>query len=132
MGRTILMVDDERDLVFATKLYLEGSGYTVEAAYDGIEALDQVKAVQPDLILLDVYMPVKNGWAVLEELKQSPETEKIPVVMLTAAVEPEDIARGYAGDCTWYHTKPFDPKDLLTVIDRVFQAMEDGAPEDAL
>ena len=120
------MVDDERDLVFATKLYLEGVGYQVATAYDGAEALERVQEIKPDLIILDVYMPVKNGWDVLETLKANPETEGIPVIMLTAAVEPENIARGYNHDCTWYHTKPFDPKDLITVIDRVFQALGDS------
>ena len=132
MVKTILMVDDERDLVFATKLYLEGAGYTVEAAYDGVEALDRIAEIKPDLILLDVYMPAKNGWDVLKELKADPETRNIPVIMLTAAVEPENIARGFAHDCTWYHTKPFDPKDLMTVIERVFNAPEKGSLDESV
>jgi two-component system alkaline phosphatase synthesis response regulator PhoP len=130
MAKTILMVDDERDLVFATRLCLEGAGYTVEAAYDGAEALEQIAKVKPDLVLLDVYMPAKNGWEVLKELKADPETRDIPVIMLTAAVEPENIARGFAHDCTWYHTKPFDPKDLMTVIERVFNASDDDLLDD--
>ena len=122
MARKILMVDDERDLVFATRMYLEGEGYEVAAAYDGSEALEKVVDIRPGLIILDVHMPVKNGWEVLETLKADPDTRGIPVIMLTVAAEPEDITRGYDHDCTWYLTKPFDPRDLITVIDRVFQA----------
>ncbi len=122
MAKKILMVDDERDLVFATKLFLEGRGYEVTAAYDGDDALGQVKDLAPDLVLLDVYMPKMNGWEVLEKLQSDPDTMDIPVVMLTAAVEPEDIRRGWELGNTWYHTKPFDPNDLVRVIDRILSS----------
>ena len=122
MARKILMVDDEPALVFATRLCLEGVGYEVATACDGSEALEKVLEVRPDLILLDVHMPVKNGWDVLETLKADPDTRGIPVIMLTVAAEPEDITRAYHHHCTWYHTKPFDPRDLIATIDRVLQA----------
>ena len=124
MAKRILMVDDERDLVFATKLYLEAEDYEVIAAYDGQEALAKLEdpASRPDLIILDVFMPRMSGWDVLRMVRANPAIETIPVIMLTAAGQDADKARGWDLGVDWYQTKPFDPKDLLIVIERVVQA----------
>jgi len=131
---TILVVDDERDLVFATKLYLEAEDYEVLAAYDGHQALEVLGAVEelPDLVILDVFMPRMSGWDVLRMIRASERTQSLPVIMLTAAGQDADKARGWDLGVDWYQTKPFDPKDLLVVIERVLQVAQQQAQEDDL
>ena len=134
MANRILMVDDERDLVFATKLYLEAEDYEVVAAYDGTQALELLEdpANRPDLIILDVFMPRLNGWDVLRYVRGRDEFRSIPVIMLTAAGQDADKARGWELDVDWYQTKPFDPKDLLVVIERVLKMASERAAAERL
>lgn len=88
----ILVVEDENTLAFALKKKLEGVGYLVEVAMDGKDALAKVGQKKPDLILLDLILPVMDGFAVLKELKNTPESEGIPVIVLTNLSSDEDIA----------------------------------------
>lgn len=131
MPHRILMVDDERDLVFATKLYLEAEGYDVLAAYDGHQALRVLDAEPqlPDLVILDVFMPRMSGWDVLRMIRGQDRTRSLPVIMLTAAGQDADKARGWDLGVDWYQTKPFDPKDLLLVIQRLLAASEERKAE---
>ena len=134
MATRILMVDDERDLVFATKLYLEAEEYEVLAAYDGHQAMALLEdpANRPDLIILDVFMPRLSGWDVLRMVRGNAATSSIPVIMLTAAGQDADKARGWDLGVDWYQTKPFDPKDLLVVIERVLAMAGEEAGEASL
>ena len=129
----ILLVDDERDLVFAVKLYLEAAGYEVIAAYDGAEAIELLEdpANRPDLMILDVYMPHMSGWDVLSMIRVNKQWSSIPVIMLTVVSQEADKARGWQSGVDWYQTKPFDPKDLLVVIERLLEASKTQAEEDA-
>ena len=86
MPKKILIVDDDPDLVEAVTMILESKKYDVVAAYGGIEGLDKAKTEKPDLIVLDVMMPDKDGYAVCKELKADPQLNKIPVLLLTAVV----------------------------------------------
>ncbi|HEY3397366.1 MAG TPA: response regulator [Armatimonadota bacterium] len=127
MAETILIVDDHRDFVFATKLFLESKGYQVLEAYDGLEGLDQAQAHHPDLIVLDVMMPRLDGWATLQVLQGKPETNKIPVLMLTALKEPVNVLTGFDLGCTWFYTKPItDYDDLALVIRRILDSVAAG------
>jgi DNA-binding response OmpR family regulator len=134
MARRILMIDDERDLVFAVKLFFEAENYEVVAAYDGHQALALLedKANLPDLIILDVYMPRLSGWDVLRMIRANRDTRTIPVIMLTTAVQDADKARGWDLGVDWYQTKPFDPKELLVVIERVLAAASEEADETSI
>ncbi|HUS80076.1 MAG TPA: response regulator [Armatimonadota bacterium] len=125
MAKRILMVDDERDLVFYTKLFLEGLGYEVLEAYDGRQALDLLEGETPDLVILDVAMPRLSGWDVLRIMQDDERMRNIPVLMLTARAEDADKARGWTLGVTWYQTKPFEPDDLAVVIERIL-AISDG------
>ncbi len=125
MAKQILLVDDERDLVFYTKLVLEEKGYEVTEAYDGQQALDILEDFRPDLILLDVTMPKLNGWDVLKQIQEDPETADIPVLMLTARSEDADKARGWELGVTWYQTKPFELDELAMVIERILASVDD-------
>lgn len=131
MAKRILMVDDERDLVLATKLYLEAEDYEVLAAYDGQEAMTLLEdpAKRPDLIILDVRMPRLSGWDVLRLVRANDATQNMPVIMLTAADEDADKARGWDLGVDWYETKPFSSRQLLMVIRRVLQSAEEEERE---
>ncbi len=123
MAETILIVDDHRDFVFATKLFLESQGYRVQEAYDGLEGLEVVEKEKPDLIILDVMMPRLDGWATLQMLQGKPETATIPVLMLTALKEPVNVLTGFDLGCTWFYTKPItDYDDLALVIRRILDS----------
>ncbi len=134
MGHRILFVDDEPDLIAATKLYFDDEGYEISAAYDGAEALEALSDadVLPDVVILDVRMPRMSGWDVLRMIRGNKEWRALPVIMLTAAASEADQARGWDLGVDWYHTKPFNPKDLLTIVRRVVQAREMQAAEDEI
>ena len=124
MRQRILMVDDERDLVFAARLFLETQGYEFLPAYEGHQALELLETQDPlpDLVILDVYMPRMSGWDVLRTIRSSERTRSLPVIMLTAADKPIDQARGWDLGVDWYQIKPFQMEDLLVVIQRVLAA----------
>jgi len=125
MAKQILLVDDERDLVFYTKLFLEEQGYEVLEAYDGKQALEVLETARPDLIILDVTMPRMTGWDVLREIQADPERVDIPVLMLTARAEDADKARGWELGVTWYQTKPFELDELAMIIERILATVDD-------
>jgi DNA-binding response OmpR family regulator len=125
MGKSILLVDDERDLVFYTKLFLEEKGYEVTEAYDGQQALEVLETSRPDLVLLDVTMPRLSGWDVLKRMQEDPENVEIPVLMLTARSEDADKARGWELGVTWYQTKPFELDELAMVIERILTTTDE-------
>lgn len=120
----VLVVEDEADIAALVELNLELSGYGVTTASNGKLALEQIDSQAPDLVLLDVMMPVLDGWQVLRQLKEDPATRAIPVIMLTALSEERDLIRGHLQGSVRYVTKPFKMKDLL-------QAIEDALHPDA-
>lgn len=124
-GGTILVVDDEEDILLLCRVNLEFEGYKVVTASSGVEGLEKARELLPSLVLLDVMMPTMDGWHVLEALKADPATAGIPVVMLTARVQGEDQVRGWAGGASDYIMKPFSPVALLETLRSVL------APEDA-
>ena len=123
--KRILLVDDFRDFVLATRIFLESEGYDVIEAYDGIQALEALEQVRPDLIILDVMMPRMDGWAALTRIQADLRFQDIPVLMLTALKEPVNIKTGIDLGCTWYYTKPItDYPDFALVLRRITSAME--------
>jgi two-component system alkaline phosphatase synthesis response regulator PhoP len=126
MPRKILVVDDERHIVRLVEVNLQRAGYNVVTAYDGIEALEKVKTEKPDMLVLDVMMPGKDGFEVLSELQANPVTAEIPVIMLTAKAQDADIFKGWQSGVSSYLTKPFNPRELLTFVERIFQSMDEG------
>jgi DNA-binding response OmpR family regulator len=125
----ILVVDDEVDVRELVEVVLDSSGYDVQTAVDGDEALRQLHARTYDAVVLDVSMPVLDGWAVLETMKADtdPAVSEVPVVMLTAMGTTADKLRGGLDGALHYITKPFDVSQLITVLDDVFAA--DAPPE---
>lgn len=114
---TIIVVDDDPDLVDIAKAHLEAKGYDVLTAYSGAELFTCLKEQKPDLIVLDIMMPQMDGLEVLTRLKNTSETSSIPVILLTAKVEYEDVMEGYKLGADYYITKPFTSTQLLNGVD---------------
>lgn len=119
MATKILLADDEEDVKFVLKLYLESKGYEVVTAYDGLDAIDQARREKPDVILLDLMMPVIDGYEVCRRLKADPSTEPIPIVMVSAASHAESVQKGLAAGAVDYIVKPFDPESLEKLLTNV-------------
>lgn len=122
MAKKILIVDDDPDLVEAVSMILESKNYEVSAAYGGIEGLEKAKTENPDLIVLDVMMPDKDGYAVCKELKADPELSKIPVLLLTAVVSKIPTTHytqqmGLETEADDYIDKPVEPEVLVKRIE---------------
>src|ERR1700745_1498596 len=115
LGRVLVVDDDEviRQLI-AVNLTLEG--FDVATAVDGQDCLDKVQAIAPDVITLDVMMPRLDGWETAIQLRKSPETAHIMVVLITARAQEDDIARGTNVGADAYLTKPFDPGEMIRVV----------------
>lgn len=119
--KKILLIDDDPDFVEAVKVIVEAGGYAVRVAYDGQEGLEAVAEEKPDLIVLDVMMPVMNGHEACAKLKEDKETAEIPVILLTAVADRvntstythRDMLESEAED---YMPKPVEPKELLELI----------------
>lgn len=120
----VLVADDEEDVLMLCRVNLEFEGFEVSDAGNGQEAIDRARNQRPDLILLDVMMPVKDGWETLTELKEDAELAGIPVVMLTAKVQEEDQYRALAAGAADYVTKPFHPTALVKTVRTVLATSE--------
>lgn len=124
MPKKILAVDDERHIVRLIQVNLERAGYEVITAYDGREALKKIDEERPDMVVLDVMMPYMDGLETLKLIRANPDTRDMPVIMLTAKAQDQDVFRGYSHGVDIYLTKPFNPMELLTFVKRIFTEME--------
>ena len=118
-AKKILIADDEQQLALAVKIRLQSQGYQVVTAADGRTALELVAQEKPDLIILDVLMPVMDGYSCLRELNAKFGRGKIPVLILTARDRMKDLFE--LEGIEDYVIKPFDHEDLLIRIDRIFK-----------
>jgi len=114
--KTIMVVDDNPDIITIVKTILEGKGYNVLSAASGPELLDLLKGQKPDLIILDIMMPEMDGLEVLTRLKGMADTTSIPIILLTAKVQYEDVLGGYKLGADYYITKPFTSTQLINGI----------------
>lgn len=117
--RTVLIADDEKALAKAIATILDAKGLKTVVVHDGEEALTLARALQPDLVLLDVMMPSKSGIEVCATLKTDPSTASIPVIFLTAKTDETDRWMGIAAGADEYLTKPFRPTELITLVNEV-------------
>ena len=115
-GKTILLVDDDPEIVKTVRHYLQQEGYAVRVAYNGLDALITVRDHLPDCVVLDVVLPDFDGWEVLQRIRANPQTAKIPIIMLTARVEDTDKIHGLDLGADDYLTKPFNPRELISRI----------------
>ncbi len=115
----ILLVDDDPDIIETVEFFLNTSDYRVFIAKNGREALEQVSAEKPDLVLLDIKMPVMDGLEVCKRLKNDPTTKPIPVIMLTAGGNMDDVVDALSAGANDYIVKPFNLPDLVERIEKV-------------
>ena len=118
MAVSVLVVEDDRNIAELLQMYLEKEGYAVTVAADGGQGLSKFRAIKPDLVLLDVMMPVMDGWAVCKAIRAEGST---PVIMLTAKSETDDKVAGLKSGADDYITKPFEMKEVLARIHAVLR-----------
>jgi DNA-binding response OmpR family regulator len=124
MPKRILAVDDDPHIRRIVQVALQKAGYTVTTAPNGIEGLE-LAASHPDLIILDIQMPYMDGFEFLKTLRDSPQISDIPVIMLTAKSEDEDVIKGWASGADSYLTKPFYEVELIQFVKRIL-----GSPDE--
>jgi len=120
----VLVVEDDADIRELLTLYFEAKGHTVETAQDGKEALSRLKAVEPDLMLLDVLLPKLDGWGVLAAVRAQ---SRIPVIMLTSLDDTEDVIKGLSLGADDYLRKPFEIRELEARIQSIVRRLEPAA-----
>ena len=118
MAVSVLIVEDDRNIAELLQMYLEKEGYAVTWAADGGQGLTKYRAIKPDLVLLDVMMPVMDGWSVCREIRSEAQT---PIIMLTAKGETDDKVTGLKNGADDYITKPFEMKEVLARIEAVLR-----------
>ena len=118
MAKTVLIVEDDRNIADLLRLYLEKEGYTVVIAPDGMRGVEQFRTVHPSLVLLDVMLPGLDGWGVCRAIRGESQT---PIIMLTAKSETEDKVNGLKQGADDYITKPFEMKEVLARIEAVLR-----------
>ena len=118
MAISVLIVEDDRNIAELLQMYLEKEGYAVTIASNGGQGLDKFRAIKPDLVLLDVMMPVMDGWAVCKAIRSESQT---PVIMLTAKGETDDKITGLKAGADDYITKPFEMKEVLARMEAVLR-----------
>ena len=127
MSQKVLVVEDDINIAELLRLYLQKVGFEVSHAADGCKAVEMAKEIQPDLVLLDIMLPVRDGWQVCRELRK---TMKMPIIMLTAKGETEDKVSGLEICADDYIDKPFEVKELLARVHAVLRRTgDDGKPQ---
>ena len=124
MARNILVVEDDNNISNLIKMYLDKEGFDVRIAADGGKAVEEFKEKEPDLVLLDVMLPVLDGWGVCAKIR---ETSKCPIIMLTAKGEVNDRIHGLEMGADDYVVKPFDAKEVVARVKAVLRRSA-GAP----
>lgn len=123
-----MVVDDDFDSRSMVKTILQSQGFEVEDCESGMQALERLQSVTPSVVLLDIMMPEMSGYDVLVRMKQHPATQNIPVIMVTAKGEPEDLLTGYKDyGVEYYITKPFTTRQLLAGIHLIVDEEEEEA-----
>jgi two-component system phosphate regulon response regulator PhoB len=117
----ILIVEDERDIADLIAFNLERAGYATSKAHDGIQGASLAIQEQPDLVILDLMLPGKDGYAVFKEIRRDSRTRDTPVIMLTARAQTEDRIQGLEAGADDYLTNPFSPQELLLRVSAILQ-----------
>ena len=126
MAVSVLIAEDDHNIAELLQMYLEKEGYAVTVAADGGQGLSKFRAIKPDLVLLDVMMPVMDGWSVCRAIRAESQT---PVIMLTAKGETDDKVSGLKNGADDYITKPFEMKEVLARIEAVLRRSTGAAAE---
>ena len=128
MAISVLIVEDDRNIAELLQMYLEKEGYAVTVASDGGQGLAKYRAIKPDLVLLDVMMPVMDGWSVCKAIRAEAQT---PIIMLTAKGETDDKVSGLKAGADDYITKPFEMREVLARMEAVLRRTGTATTEKA-
>ncbi len=121
MSKKILIADDEPNIVAAVEFLLQRSGYEVHVARNGDEALKAVEDCNPDLVLLDVMMPLRSGYEVCKRIRERADWGHIKIIMLSAKGRDAEVSKGLSIGADLYVTKPFSTRDLIAKINGLLQ-----------
>jgi CheY-like chemotaxis protein len=121
MSKKVLIVDDEEVIRKLLRIHLVKWGYEVKEAVDGTQAIEQIGKDDFDLLICDILMPNMDGWQVLKEVKSNPKTKDMPVIVLTAKNQDNDMFKGYDLGASYYMTKPFTKDQLLYGLKLMFE-----------
>ena len=130
--RRVLVVDDDPHIRRILTLNFEDEGYEVSIAADGDEATEMARTLHPDVMILDVMMPGCDGFSVLRALRASPQTDDIPVVLLSAKASDDEVFAGWQSGADSYVTKPFEVDEVLRLVARIAAEAAATADEGAL
>jgi DNA-binding response OmpR family regulator len=119
MPKKVLIADDEPNIVTSLQFLMKRKGYEVSIARNGEEALQQIAAIAPDLILLDVMMPLKSGYEVCQKVRETPAWQKMKIIMLSAKGRDVEVAKGLGLGADAYVTKPFATQELLAKVEEM-------------
>jgi CheY-like chemotaxis protein len=119
MSPTVLVIDDEPDILLLLRIDLEREGYRVLDAKDAEEALATLRSEDPDAMLLDLRLPGRDGWSVLEEMRSTGRLHRVPVIVISAHADPSAAQRALALGCRGYIEKPFDSDDVIAALNDV-------------
>ena len=125
---TVLLAEDDADIQFLVTYKLTREGFQVRAFGDGLSAMADAREHPPDLAVLDIMMPGMTGLEVCRELRQDPATANIPVILLTALAQEDDITAGLAAGADDYIVKPFSPRDLVAHVNATLAATASRRP----
>ena len=128
MSKKALIVEDDINIAELLKIYLQKDGFETENAYDGKKAVELAEKFRPDIILLDIMLPLMDGWQVCREVRKN---SQVPIIMLTAKGESMDKVSGLEMGADDYVTKPFDPKELIARVHAVMRRTDCGCTEEA-
>ena len=129
MVRSVLIVDDEPNIVRSLQFLMTKAGYDVRVARDGEQALDEIAKTQPDLVLLDAMMPKRDGFDVCQTIRANPRWAGVRVIMLTAKGRDIDREKGMAMGADYYITKPFSTKEVVAQVEKVLGPAEGSGNE---
>ena len=121
MKKTILIIDDEQDLLTMLETRLKSYGFNVLTALDGEEGFRKAKEEKPDLILLDILMPIVDGVTTAANIRKDENTKKIPIVFLTALVDDEEIKQKHKIGGEVFLAKPFETEEIMSVIQKMLK-----------
>lgn len=120
---SILVVDDDKEVIQLVRTFLEAAGYTVFTAHDGETALHQIKREQPALVVLDLMLPERNGWDVTQIIRRNPALKRTGIIMLTARIEDIDRILGLELGADDYIVKPFNPREVVARVRTVLRRL---------
>lgn len=128
MAQTVLVVDDDREIVRLVRAYLDQAGFQTLGAHDGAEALRALRTERPDLLILDLMLPDRDGLDLARQLRAEPATAALPIVMLTARVDDTDRIVGLELGADDYVTKPFNPREVVARVRAVLRRAGGSTP----